>query len=60
MEQGPNCIVEYVDDQGAVVFVDRFYDPGLDEESWMALEARRDRRPFAVHRAYGCGHPIKP
>lgn len=54
----PNCIVEYVDDQGAVIFVDRFYEPGLDEESWMALEMRRDRRWIGPHRAYGCGKPL--
>lgn len=55
----PNAIVEYVDDTGAVVMVDRFYDPGLDKESaytrdWM----KRNREPFTPHLAYGCGRKL--
>lgn len=54
----PNCIVEYVDDQGSVVFRDRFYDPGLDEAGWLAREMKRDGRWNGPHRAYGCGLPL--
>lgn len=49
-----NAIVEYVNERGEVVGVDRFYDPGLDPASsyWRDMKLPR---PVLV---YQCGAPF--
>jgi hypothetical protein len=55
----PNAIVEYINEHGEIVGVDRFYDPGLDEKSWYALEQKAAGKWRGQHLAYGCGRAIK-
>lgn len=56
----PNAIAEYVDEKTrAVLFTDKFYDPGLDEDSWMARDAKREGHWHGPHLTYGCGRRLK-
>jgi hypothetical protein len=54
----PNAIVEYVDESGRVVATDRFYDPGLDEDSWYVQEQKSRGIWRWLHLAYGCGRAV--
>lgn len=60
MSEQPNVVVEYVDaDNRRVLYRDEFYDPGLDENSWLALEMKRDGRWHGPYLAYNCGARIR-
>ncbi len=55
----PNAIVEYIDEiTREVVATDRFYDPGLDEGSWLARELKALGRWQGKHLFYGCGRAL--
>jgi hypothetical protein len=54
----PNAEVEYVDSSRAVVATDRFYDPGLDENSPLAKEQKERGQWRWPHLAYGCGRKL--
>ena len=56
----PNAIVEYVDARtGEVLATEEFYDPGLDEKSWLAIEQKKLGLWRGPHLAYGCGRPMR-
>lgn len=55
----PNAIVEYIDESGKIVALDEFYDPGLDETSWLSLEMKKRSVWKGPHLAYGCGRPLR-
>lgn len=52
-----NAVVDYVDETGAVVASVGFYDPALDEYSWLAREMKARGIWRGPHLAYGCGRP---
>lgn len=55
----PNVSVDYVDaETGAPVDRAQFYDPGLDENSWLAREQRAAGKWSGPHLSYGCGSPV--
>jgi hypothetical protein len=51
-----NAVVEYVED-GQVIARERFYDPGLDEESWYSRDLKARKSWGGPHQAYSCGGP---
>ena len=53
-----NAAVDYVDENKNVVATDKFYDPGLDENSWYAKEQKQRGIWRGPHLAYGCGRAI--
>lgn len=56
----PNAEVDYVDaDTGWVIATEQFYDPGLDENSWLAKELKQRGRWNGPHLAYSCGRPLR-
>lgn len=51
-----NAEVDYIDaNTGALIVTLPFYDPGLDENSWLAIELKREGRWRGPHFAYSCG-----
>jgi hypothetical protein len=57
----PNAEIDYVDaDTGELIETIQFYDPGLDENSWLAKEEKRNKNWNGPHLAYGYGRPISP
>lgn len=54
----PNAIVEYIDEDGKVLWTREFYDPGLDINSWLTKELKERGVWKGLHLAYGCGRPL--
>lgn len=54
----PNAEVDYIDNAGSIVATDRFYDPGLDENSPLAKEQKVRGQWRGPHLAYGCGRKL--
>ena len=58
--QTANAVVEYVNaETGRIIETIEFYDPGLDENSWLAREMKARRVWKGPHLAYGCGRPLR-
>lgn len=55
-DRQPNAEVDYVDaNTGAVIATERFYDPGLDEQSSYTIEQKQRGIWRGPHAVYGCG-----
>ncbi len=58
----PNAEVDYAPYDaatGRLIDTLPFYDPGLDENSWLAKELKRRGRWKGPHLAYSCGRPLR-
>ncbi len=55
----PNAIVDYIDAvTGEVLHSEPFYDPGLDESSWLATELKSRGQWNGPRLSYSCGKPL--
>lgn len=55
----PNAEVDYVDaETGRIIETKQFYDPGLDENSWLAKELKKRGKWRGPELAFSCGRPL--